>query len=193
MAVVFEKADGGIILTASHNPKQWNALKLLNERGEFLSAADGAAILEAIDNGRYDFCGVDALGDHHVLDDVLDKHIQAIIDLPYVDRDAIAKAGFRVAVDAVHSSGGIAIPQLLRALGVEEIEELYCEPTGHFPHNPEPLEEHLGEVMERTREKQCALGIVVDPDVDRLALITEEGKMFGEEYTLVICLSLIHI
>ena len=187
MAVVFEKADGGIILTASHNPKQWNALKLLNEKGEFLSAADGAAILEAIETGRYDFCEVDALGDHKMLDDALDKHIQAIIDLPYVDRDAIANAGFRVAVDAVHSSGGIAIPRLLRALGVEEIEELYCEPTGHFPHNPEPLEEHLGEIMKCTREKQCALGIVVDPDVDRLALITEEGKMFGEEYTLVIC------
>lgn len=187
MGVILEKADGGIILTASHNPKQWNALKLLNEKGEFLSGEDGMQILAVAEAEDYKFAEVDELGTVEVLSDLLERHIDAILALPYVDKDAISRAGFKVAVDAVNSSGGIAIPAVLRALGVSEIHELYCEPTGHFPHNPEPLEEHLKDIMALTKEKVCDLGIVVDPDVDRLALITDEGKMFGEEYTLVAC------
>ncbi len=187
MGVVFEKADGGIILTASHNPVQWNALKLLNEKGEFLSGKDGERILEIASKGDFNYAEVQDLGSLLPLDDLLEKHIAAIIALPYIDIDAIKDADFTVSVDAVNSSGGIAIPLLLRKLGVKRIHELYCEPNGQFPHNPEPLEEHLSEIMKLTKEKSCDLGIVVDPDVDRLALITEEGKMFGEEYTLVAC------
>jgi len=187
MGVVFEKADGGIILTASHNPVQWNALKLLNERGEFLSAEDGKRILEIAARTDFNYSEVHELGTLTALDDLLEKHIAAIIDLPYIDVEAIKKANFNVSVDAVNSSGGIAIPLLLRRLGVTTIHELYCEPHGQFPHNPEPLEENLTEIMKLTLEKACDVGFVVDPDVDRLALITDEGKMFGEEYTLVAC------
>lgn len=185
MAVVFEKADGGIILTASHNPVQWNALKLLNSRGEFLSAEDGREILKLAESEDFDFSLVEELGKLSQNDQALEKHVDAILDLPYVNRDAIAKAGLKVAVDGVNSSGGFAIPYLLERLGVEQVEKLYCEPNGQFPHNPEPLEKHLGDIMKLVKEKQCDLGVVVDPDVDRLAFISEDGKMFGEEYTLV--------
>ena len=185
VAVPMETAQGGIILTASHNPKQWNALKLLNHKGEFISGADGAALMEIASNEAFDFAAVDDLGTITQNDTYLQKHIAAILDLPLVDAKAIAAANFKVAVDAVNSSGGIFVPALLRALGVEQIEELYCEPTGHFPHNPEPLPEHLTELSATVKAKQAHLGITVDPDVDRLALVCEDGSMFGEEYTLV--------
>ena len=185
MAVVFEKAQGGIILTASHNPKQWNALKLLNAKGEFISGADGAELLSIIDNQDYDFVEVDDLGSVEAKDGMIEKHIEAILDLPYIDVEAIRNANLKVAVDAVNSTGGIAIPLLLDALGVENSQLLYCEPNGQFPHNPEPLKQHLGDIMQVVKDKSCDLGIVVDPDVDRLALIDDNGEMFGEEYTLV--------
>ena len=185
VAVPMEAANGGIILTASHNPKQWNALKLLNHKGEFISGADGTALMEIAAKEAFDFAEVDELGSITPDQTYLDKHIQAILDLPLVDVKAIAAANFKVVVDAVNSSGGIFVPALLRALGVEHIEELYCEPTGHFPHNPEPLPEHLTELSETVKKKQAHLGITVDPDVDRLALVCEDGSMFGEEYTLV--------
>lgn len=185
VAVPMETAHGGIILTASHNPKQWNALKLLNHKGEFISGDDGAALMEIASNEAFDFAAVDDLGTITQNDTYLQKHIAAILDLPLVDAKAIAAANFKVAVDAVNSSGGIFVPALLKALGVEQIEELYCEPTGHFPHNPEPLPEHLTELSATVKAKQAHLGITVDPDVDRLALVCEDGSMFGEEYTLV--------
>ncbi len=185
MAVVFEKAEGGIILTASHNPKQWNALKLLNQRGEFISGADGAELLKMIEEQDYDFVEVDDLGEVKALEGTIEKHVEAILNLPYIDVEAIAKADLKVAVDAVNSTGGIAIPILLQALGVKQTELLYCEPNGQFPHNPEPLKQHLGDIMSIVREQGCDVGIVVDPDVDRLALIDNNGEMFGEEYTLV--------
>ena len=185
MAVVFEGADGGIILTASHNPVQWNALKLLNDKGEFISGADGAELLAMIKAQDYDFVEVADLGQHHRVEDAIAKHIKAILDLPYVNVEAIRQANLSVAVDAVNSTGGISIPPLLDALGVEQQELLYCEPNGQFPHNPEPLAKHLGDIMALMAEKKCDVGIVVDPDVDRLALIDEKGNMFGEEYTLV--------
>ena len=187
MAVVFEKADGGIILTASHNPVEWNALKLLNERGEFLSGEDGQEILKIAENEDFDFAQVQELGAVATNEKALEKHVDAILALPYVDVESIRKAKLKVAVDAVNSSGGIAIPYLLNRLGVTDVVELFCEPNGQFPHNPEPLEKHLGEIMKVVKEKGCDVGIVVDPDVDRLALISEDGKMFGEEYTLVAC------
>lgn len=185
MAVVSEKAHGGIILTASHNPKEWNALKLLNERGEFISGDDGAEVLEIAEKGLAEYVGVDDLGKKELLSDAIEKHIDAIVQLPLVDTHSIANANLKVAVDAVNSTGGIAILPLLRRLGVDEVECLFCEPTGEFPHNPEPLPEHLTALSELVREKRVDLGIVVDPDVDRLALIAEDGSMFGEEYTLV--------
>lgn len=185
MAVVSEKAHGGIILTASHNPKEWNALKLLNERGEFISGEDGAEVLDIAEKGLAAYAGVDELGKKEILNDAIEKHIDAIVQLPLVDTHSIANANLRVAVDAVNSTGGIAILPLLRRLGVDEVECLFCEPTGEFPHNPEPLPEHLSALSELVREKCVDLGIVVDPDVDRLALIAEDGSMFGEEYTLV--------
>lgn len=185
MAVVFEQAQGGIILTASHNPKQWNALKLLNEKGEFISGADGAELLSMIEQEDYDFVEVDDLGALEPKTGMIEKHVQTILDLPYIDVEAIKKADLSVAVDAVNSTGGIAIPVLLEALGVRKTELLYCEPNGQFPHNPEPLKEHLGDIMKVVKDKSCDLGIVVDPDVDRLALIDNNGEMFGEEYTLV--------
>lgn len=187
MAVVFEKADGGIILTASHNPVQWNALKLLNAKGEFLSGDDGKEILEMVEAEDYEFAEVHNLGKVSTSEDSLEKHVDAILELPYIEVEKIKNANFRVAIDAVNSTGGIAIPYLLKRLGVEQVEELYCEPHGRFPHNPEPLEQHLGDIMSLVKDKSCDIGIVVDPDVDRLALISEDGKMFGEEYTLVAC------
>ena len=187
MAVLFEQAQGGIIMTASHNPKQWNALKLLNEKGEFVSAADGARILKWAETDDFEFAGVDELGGLKSSDDLLDQHIERILQLDLVDREAIERADFKIAVDAVNSSGGLAVPALLRALGVRRIVEIHCEPNGLFAHNPEPLREHLGDLLELTSAEGCDLGIAVDPDVDRLALVTEKGELFGEEYTLVAC------
>ena len=185
IAVPLEKAHGGIILTASHNPKQWNALKLLNHRGEFLSAQAGAEVLALSEAGTFDFASVDELGTHTHDDSYLSKHIDSILALPLVNRSAIAAANFKVVVDAVNSSGGIFVPALLDALGVTQLTKLYCEPTGHFPHNPEPLPEHLGDLANEIKSNQADLGITVDPDVDRLAMVCEDGSMFGEEYTLV--------
>ncbi len=184
MAVVWEQADGGIILTASHNPKQWNALKLLNEKGEFLSAADGEALLQLVEREAYQFAEVDELGTFAEDATFTDRHVEAVCNYPLVDVEAIYRAGFKVVVDAVNSVGGIAIPKLLAALGVQTVE-MYCEPNGQFPHNPEPLPEHLTEISKRVVDEKADLGIVVDPDVDRLALVCEDGSMFGEEYTLV--------
>ncbi|MDL5515028.1 phosphoglucosamine mutase [Arenibacter sp. M-2] len=186
IAVPLEKADGGIILTASHNPKQWNALKLLNEKGEFLDAAQGAKILEIAEKEAFDFSEVDYLGTINRNDSYIDIHIDEVLNLSLVDAEVIRAAKFKVVVDGVNSTGGIAIPKLLKELGVEVVE-LYCDPTGHFPHNPEPLKEHLGDICELVVKEKADFGIVVDPDVDRLAFITNEGEMFGEEYTLVAC------
>lgn len=184
IAVPREQAGGGIILTASHNPVEWNALKLLNNRGEFLSAEDGKELL-ALANTELSYAKVNKLGSYSLVPDYIDIHIQQILDLPMVDKDAISARGFKIAVDAVNSTGGIAVPKLLRALGVNQITELYCEPNGKFPHNPEPLPENLSQISNEVEHQQLDLGIVVDPDVDRLALICEDGSMFGEEYTLV--------
>ncbi|UOK41371.1 MULTISPECIES: phosphoglucosamine mutase [Flavobacterium] len=184
VAVPLEKADGGIILTASHNPKQWNALKLLNAKGEFLSGADGAKILEIAEAEAFDFSDVDSLGTVTENDAYMDIHIDEVLNLPLVDVDAVAKRKFKVVVDGVNSSGGIIIPKLLEQMGVEVVK-LYCEPNGHFPHNPEPLKEHLGDICKLVVEEKADFGIVVDPDVDRLAFILNDGEMFGEEYTLV--------
>ena len=185
MTVIDKHADGGIIITASHNPKHWNALKLLNEKGEFIDAAEGNEVLRLADSDQLTFAEVDDLGKVTEDFDTIDAHIQRVLALPLVDKEAIAKAGFRVAVDAVNSTGGIAIPRLLRALGVKDVVELNCEPTGHFAHNPEPIPQNLTEIATVVPQQKCDLGIVVDPDVDRLALICETGEMFGEEYTLV--------
>lgn len=185
LAVPMEKAGGGIILTASHNPIEWNALKLLNEKGEFISAADGAHILEIAASEAFGFAPVDQLGHYEEKDNYLDVHIAHILKYKGVDRKAIKKAKFKIAVDAVNSTGGLAVPKLLQALGVKKVVELYCEPTGRFAHNPEPLPEHLKEIGKTVKKQKCDLGIGVDPDVDRLALIMENGKPFGEEYTLV--------
>ena len=184
VAVPLEKADGGIILTASHNPKQWNALKLLNEKGEFLSGADGAKILEIAEAEAFDFVDVDSLGEITINDSYMDIHIDEVLELPLVDAEAVAKRKFKVVVDGVNSTGGIVIPNLLEQMGVEVVK-LYCEPNGHFPHNPEPLKEHLGDICKLVVEEKADFGIVVDPDVDRLAFISNDGEMFGEEYTLV--------
>jgi phosphomannomutase len=184
VAVMLEHADGGIILTASHNPKQWNALKLLNHKGEFLDAKEGQKILDIAENDNINFSGVDDLGKITSNQAYIDLHIDEILDLSLVDVEAIKKAKFKVVVDGVNSTGGIAVPALLEALGVEPVK-LYCEPTGEFPHNPEPLQEHLGDLMNRVVDEHADFGIVVDPDVDRLAFVDENGGMFGEEYTLV--------
>ncbi len=186
VAVPMEKADGGIILTASHNPKQWNALKLLNNKGEFLSGKDGEEILKMAEKNDFSFALVDDLGKITKNDTYIDKHIEAVLNLKVLDLEAVKKKKFKVVVDAVNSTGGIAIPKLLEKLGVEVVK-LYCEPTGHFPHNPEPLKEHLGDISAKVVAEKADFGIVVDPDVDRLALICEDGEMFGEEYTLVAC------
>ena len=186
VAVPLEKADGGIILTASHNPKEWNALKLLNNKGEFVSDQDGKAILKIAQENDFSFATVDHLGKLTHDDQYIDLHIEKVLALPLVAPEAIQKKKFQVVVDAVNSTGGIAIPRLLERLGVEVVK-LYCEPNGHFPHNPEPLKEHLGDICKRVVEEKADFGIVVDPDVDRLAFITDKGEMFGEEYTLVAC------
>lgn len=186
VAVPMEKADGGIILTASHNPKQWNALKLLNNKGEFLSGKDGEEILKIAEKNDFSFALVDDLGKITKNDTYIDKHIEAVLNLKVLDLEAVKQKKFKVVVDAVNSTGGIAIPKLLEKLGVEVVK-LYCEPTGHFPHNPEPLKEHLGDISAKVVAEKADFGIVVDPDVDRLALICEDGEMFGEEYTLVAC------
>ncbi|MCY7357303.1 MAG: phosphoglucosamine mutase [Rudanella sp.] len=185
LAVPAEGAIGGIILTASHNPIQWNALKLLNEKGEFISGNDGAEVLAIAEAEAIDFAEVRKLGTYCTDDTYLQKHIDQILALPLVDRAAIAARNFRIVVDAVNSTGGIVVPMLLEALGVEQISKLHCEPTGHFAHNPEPLPENLTDIINAAKKDNIDLGIVVDPDVDRLALICEDGSPFGEEYTLV--------
>lgn len=178
------KADGGIIFTASHNPKEWNALKLLNAKGEFVSAEDGSVILDFTEKDNYHFADVDSLGSYTTYEGAIEEHIEKILALPLVNTEAIKLKKFKVVIDAVNSTGGISIPPLLDRLGVEYIK-MYCEPTGHFPHNPEPLKEHLGDICAKVLEEKADFGIVVDPDVDRLAIIDEAGNMFGEEYTLV--------
>ena len=184
VAVPLEQADGGIILTASHNPKQWNALKLLNAKGEFLSGADGAKILEIAEAEAFDFVDVDSLGEVTENNAYMDIHIDEVLELPLVDADLVKTKKFKVVVDGVNSSGGIIIPKLLEEMGVEVVK-LYCEPNGHFPHNPEPLKEHLGDICKLVVDEKADFGVVVDPDVDRLAFISNDGEMFGEEYTLV--------
>ena len=185
IAVVDEEAQGGLILTASHNPKQWNALKLLNENGEFLTAKDGEEVLKIAEEESFVFSDVDDLGKVNEVLNYDEIHIQKVLDLELVDVEAIKNAKFKVAVDCVNSVGGLVIPKLLKALGVNEVIELYTTPNGHFPHNPEPLPEHLTEISSLIKEKKVDVGFVVDPDVDRLAIINEDGSMFGEEYTLV--------
>ena len=185
IAVPMEKAHGGIILTASHNPKEWNALKLLNNKGEFISAEDGQLLLEIIKENDFNFCNVDNIGKVTEDQTYFTKHIEEILKINKVDINAIKNANLRVVVDAVNSTGGMVLPQLLKSLGCFEVIELYCNPTGEFPHNPEPLPEHLTELSKTVVETKAHLGIVVDPDVDRLAFVCEDGSMFGEEYTLV--------
>ena len=185
MAVVWEGAAAGIIITASHNPIQWNALKLLNEKGEFISAEEGKLLVDMVNNEDFTFSEVGKIGSYVTNSKYLEKHIEAILALPLVDKEAIAKRNFKIVVDAVNSVGGIAVPALLEALGVRILHKLYCEPTGQFPHNPEPLPEHLTKISSVVSEEDYDLGIVVDPDVDRLAFVCEDGTMFGEEYTLV--------
>ncbi len=185
LAVTWLKADGGIILTASHNPRHWNALKLLNREGEFLSAADGNRVLELADAEAFTYADVDHLG-HYKTDDTMNRrHVEAVMALDLVDVEAIRKAGFKVAIDCVNSVGGIILPELLDALGVKSVDKLYCEPTGDFQHNPEPLEKNLGDIMNLMKKGGRDVAFVVDPDVDRLAFIDENGAMYGEEYTLV--------
>ncbi|UZO79861.1 phosphoglucosamine mutase [Aquimarina sp. ERC-38] len=186
IAVPMEQADGGIILTASHNPKQWNALKLLNEKGEFLNGTEGAKILKIAEDDAYTFADVDSLGTIKEDTTYIEKHINEVLNLDLVDVAKVKNAKLKVVVDAVNSTGGIAVPMLLKKMGVSVVE-LYCEPTGHFPHNPEPLKEHLVDLSERVVVEKADMGITVDPDVDRLAFIDENGEMFGEEYTLVAC------
>ncbi|MEX2592559.1 MAG: phosphoglucosamine mutase [Anditalea sp.] len=185
LAVPMENAGGGIILTASHNPIQWNALKLLNNKGEFISDLEGKDILERAEKESFNFAETKKLGSYTINEDYIDKHVQHVLNLKLVDKEAIAARKFKVVIDCVNSTGGIALPKLLKALGVEEIEEMYCTPDGHFPHNPEPLPEHLRDIASKLKNGKYDLGIVVDPDVDRLAFLNEDGTFFGEEYTLV--------
>ncbi len=185
LAVTMEGAAGGIILTASHNPRQWNALKLLNERGEFLNAQEGEEVLRLAEAEEFDFADVDHLGTYRQDLSYNQKHIDSVLALDLVDTEAIRKAGFRVAIDCVNSVGGIVLPQLLEQLGVQQVEQLYCEPTGNFAHNPEPLEKNLTDIMQLMKSSDLDVAFVVDPDVDRLAVISEDGSMYGEEYTLV--------
>ncbi len=185
MAVCETKSHGGIIITASHNPKNWNALKLLNEKGEFLSKADGEEVLNLSDPKNFEFATIDKLGKYYQDNSWLKSHIQKILDLPLVDAKAIKNANYTVAIDCVNSVGGIAFPALLKSLGVKNVVSLYCEPNGIFPHNPEPLAEHLAELSEEVVRNKAHLGFATDPDVDRLAIVCEDGDMFGEEYTLV--------
>jgi len=185
IAVPLENADGGIILTASHNPKQWNALKLLNNKGEFISAEDGKKLLSFVEKNQFSFASVEELGVVTFNDNYIDEHIKKVLKLNHVDINAIKEAELSVVIDAVNSTGGIVIPKLLKALKCKEITEIYCTPNGEFPHNPEPLAEHLEDLSNKVKEKNADLGIVVDPDVDRLAFVCENGEVFGEEYTLV--------
>ena len=185
IAVTETNADGGIILTASHNPKQWNALKLLNHKGEFIDDAIGKKVLQMAQDDDFSFIDVDQLGTVTSRNDFDDIHIDKILKLPLVDVNAIKVANFKVALDCVNSVGGQVLPKLLKALGVKDVFELYCTPNGQFPHNPEPLPEHLTEISKLVKNKKADMGFVVDPDVDRLAIINEDGSMFGEEYTLV--------
>ncbi len=185
MAVIMEKAAGGIILTASHNPKQWNALKMLNHKGEFISAIEADRVLELAEKNEFEFCEVGNLGTLTLDDSFIQKHIDAILKLPLVDVETIKAKNYKIVIDAVNSTGGIVLPLLLRALGVQDIVELNCEPTGNFAHNPEPLPQHLTQLSSLVKTEKAHLGISVDPDVDRLALVCEDGEMFGEEYTLV--------
>lgn len=185
LAVPAEGALGGIILTASHNPAQWNALKLLNAKGEFISGAEGEQVIALAESENFDFAPVEKLGSISHDDSYLQKHIDLVLQHPLVDAEAIAAANFKIGLDAVNSTGGIFIPALLTALGVQHVEKLYCDPTGQFPHNPEPLPEHLTELSALVRDKGLDIGITTDPDVDRLAFVNEDGSMFGEEYTLV--------
>lgn len=186
MSVTQHQAHGGIIITASHNPKQWNALKLLNEKGEFLNAASGKAVLEIAEKKDFEYASIDNLGKVISVKGAIEDHVQKVLDLSLVNAEGIRHKKFKVVVDAVNSTGGIAIPLLLEALGVTCIP-IYCDPTGHFPHNPEPLKEHLTELSEKVVAENADFGIVVDPDVDRLAFVDENGAVFGEEYTLVAC------
>lgn len=185
IAVVAENAHGGIILTASHNPEQWNALKLLNNKGEFISAQEGEKLIQLAEKQDFSYADVRSLGTYVTNETYLEKHIEMVVNYPLVDKQAIRDANFKIAVDGVNSSGGVFVPALLKALGVSQIEKIYCDPTGEFPHNPEPLPEHLEELSNLVVDKRCDLGIVVDPDVDRLAFVCENGDVFGEEYTLV--------
>ncbi len=185
VAVPRHKADGGIIITASHNPVVWNALKLLNHEGEFISATDGNELVSRIKSGDYEYSDVYNLGSVTTYSSAFEDHIDELLKRPEIDVKAIENAQFTVALDAVNSTGGLVIPMLLNALGVKSVKKIHCEPTGWFAHNPEPLKEHLGDIMQLIKDEKCDLGIVVDPDVDRLALIDENGEMFGEEYTLV--------
>ncbi len=185
LAVAMEGACGGIILTASHNPKQWNALKLLNEHGEFLNAEEGAEVLKIAEDESFVFADVDHLGKVIAENTYNAKHIESVLKLKLVDVEAIKAANFRVAIDCVNSVGGVVLPQLLSALGVQSVVELHCDPTGNFAHNPEPLAENLTEISDLMRTGKADVGFVVDPDVDRLAIVCEDGEMFGEEYTLV--------
>src|SRR6056300_403793 len=185
-ATVNEGADGGVIITASHNPGEWNALKLLDKNGEFLNATVGEQLLKLSESTDVSFASIEELGNITVVNDYIDRHVEKILGLPLIDAERIKSQGFHVVIDAVNSTGGIAIPKLLDRLGVS-YKAMYCEPTGNFPHNPEPLEKHLGDLMRSVREEKAHFRITVDPDVDRLALVDENGKMFGEEYTLVAC------
>ena len=185
-ATVNEGADGGVIITASHNPGEWNALKLLDKNGEFLNATVGEQLLKLSESTDVSFVSIEELGNITVINNYIDRHIEKILSLPLIDAERIKSQGFHVVIDAVNSTGGIAIPKLLDRLGVS-YKAMYCEPTGNFPHNPEPLEKHLGDLMRSVQEEKAHFGITVDPDVDRLALVDENGKMFGEEYTLVAC------
>ena len=185
MSVIHLHADGGIILTASHNPMQWNALKLLNAKGEFISAAEGKQLLELAENQDFEYATVNHLGSYQTYDRAIDDHIDRILELELVDTKAIEAANFSVALDCVNSTGGLALPRLLERLGVKKVTTLYGEPTGIFPHNPEPLPEHLHDIANTMQKGNFDVGFVVDPDVDRLAILTENGNMFGEEYTLV--------
>ena len=186
MAVTQHQANGGIIITASHNPKHWNALKLLNEKGEFLNVASGKAILEIAEKKNFEYASIDNLGKVTSVKGAIEEHVKRVVDLPLVNSKDIRQKKIKVVVDAVNSTGGIAIPLLLDAFGVTTIP-IYCEPTGHFPHNPEPLKEHLTELSEKVVKEKADFGIIVDPDVDRLAFVDENGVVFGEEYTLVAC------
>ena len=185
IAIPDSDADGGIIITASHNPKHWNALKLLNAKGEFISGKEGQKVLAIAEKESFSFCDVDNIGKYSKDDTFIKKHIEKILALPLVDVAAIKKANFKVTIDCVNSTGGIAIPMLLEALGVKSVEKLFCEPNGIFPHNPEPLPENLEEISKAVLKNKSHVGFVVDPDVDRLAIVREDGEMFGEEYTLV--------